>query len=261
MAGSKAGRRKKSGPRYPSGKLVPGEELPAGLLWQRIRERAVTDAGDARMGSQIGLLSLKGALTNVQVAAAIEVRDICAQWHRFEEQRPHTASPSWEFGLRGASLAGTAEDYARKRAKAKKRWERLQDCYPNSAARAVIEDLCVHDLHISPVVLPDVARLLSLIAVRFNLDKSGGAMRYQQAPGAPRAPVLRVIGPEPGKERVVPLAPTPERVSASKAAWMATVRKLNPQASDVDLAKLFDEFTARQDRERFRRAKASRAPS
>ncbi len=172
MAGSKAGRRKKPGPRYPGGKLV-GDEPPAALYWQRARAAAIKQLGDTRFADEVGRLALANKLTHQEMAAVSEIRSIVADWHRVEGLRAAPASPSFEAG-RGRSLSA---DNGKAYSRARRRWERLQNCYPNAVARSVIERLCDGEAIAPPTTLEQVKWLLRRVCIEFNLNESPGSTR------------------------------------------------------------------------------------
>ena len=118
-----------------------------------------------------------GELTSLQVEAGKLVARIYGEFHRATGQpRRSYASPHY-----GRAFAGRPELYRsdHRRARAEKRYARLQDIFGTLAspadvarARAVLEILCVDNLPIPAAYLPNAAVILDRVAAAFELFES-----------------------------------------------------------------------------------------
>jgi len=120
------GRKRKTGRRHPSGKLVqPGKaetlrEVTATVLDARQRQYGVTarQAKDERLGSAIGRLAFMGKITGEQLAAAEIYGDLMARNRAvmgLPSIHPHSASGLLlDEGIFGHSLTEYDPDYVEK---------------------------------------------------------------------------------------------------------------------------------------------------
>src|SRR2546422_10403046 len=94
----RAGRRAKSGPRYPCGKRGESDDLGRPPIWvRRIFDNAEALGLDPRIATQVGRLHILRALTETQVAAADLIARIYGRY-----VRRSVRSPSYEIGMRRA---------------------------------------------------------------------------------------------------------------------------------------------------------------
>jgi hypothetical protein len=210
MAGSKAGRPKKSGPRFPSGDLIRTEDLPATLAWQRIREHTFKDARQSALGTFAGRMYLDGKFTTDEWSALNEIGSLYAAFHRFEGLTAHPHSPGFEAGRGGADtdaveaigneialrlsdarrlprsavrdrLIGWLEDHramlSKERTRAKSRWARLNECFASGRVPENIYRLAVLDQMPPLYELAEIKRSLNIVCYKLNLHKSAGSLR------------------------------------------------------------------------------------
>ena len=178
---AKPGRPPKPGERFPSGDIKPKGE-PTGSIsataWQRIKAEGMRFGLDARLGSEIGRLSLHGELTNAQTVTAFRIGEIYGRFERYKRRRRSVASPSYESGFGDADVAEERMDpdeLARHEVRiqdAERQFHLLQEelpAYP-PAVKAAIEDLCVNDRMINPTQLAEVCYWLDRLTVAFRRD-------------------------------------------------------------------------------------------
>jgi hypothetical protein len=178
----RAGRRAKSGPRYPCGKRRESDDLDGGRppIWvRRIFDNAEALGLDPRIATQVGRLHILRALTETQVAAADLIARIYGRYEYFHGLRRSVRSPSYEIGMRRAEWA---EDRPEETARARDAFLRLQDCFPAAPAalRAAVEQLAVEDRAVSPVHLDGVRAALDRIAGVFGLAPAPAKARRRQ---------------------------------------------------------------------------------
>jgi hypothetical protein len=168
----RAGRRAKTGPRYPCGKRRASDDdsRPPALV-RRIFDNAEALCLDPRIATQVGRLHILRALTETHVAAADLVARIYGRYEYFHGLRRSARSPSYEIGMRRAEWA---EDRPEETARARDAFLKLQDCIPAAPAamRAAVEQLCVEDRAVSPVDLDGIRAALERIAGIFGLAPS-----------------------------------------------------------------------------------------
>lgn len=97
-----AGRKRKAGPRYPSGDLKkPTGDPIAPAAWARVRSDVAKIANDPRLSSEVGRLSFHREITDAQAAAAFKVRDIYAAFEQAKGKHRSSASPDNEPVFKG----------------------------------------------------------------------------------------------------------------------------------------------------------------
>jgi hypothetical protein len=256
--GRKVGRPRQEGrERYPSGQVKPGVS-PTLLARIRIEgmKRVMHPVIYAKIRSQIGRLSFTGQLTDVQSAAAFQIGDTYKHWNRYEQSKKAAKRPNYEQGSGGsADLAkecsseterSVIEDDHRAAAAA---WRAIDDILaglPRNVRQAIL-DLCVHDLAINSLLLPEIRRFLDHLGRQWaDKWRKQGEWRKQKGPIEPA------------------LRPTPMIVERAQAkpphdyeveAFRAVVRQLRPDLDAEGIVTLTDTFLAMRDRELFRAEK------
>lgn len=249
----KGGRPRKNGERYPSGDVKPTVEGIAPALWQRIRADGMAKLLDPRFGSELGRLNMRAELTNAQTATGMRIGEIYGRFERYKRKPRSAKSPSYEMGFGGepdiAEERMTSEEIAqhedRVRA-ATTAWQDLQAKFPNSAARSIIEMLCVEDRPVPSHHLGDLRKLLDFIAAGF-----GAKWKAAKATSALRTKVPEAVKTAPGGELV-------RQRDSSLTALELVLRRVAPKL-DPDGLKLCEQtFIVLRAREEFRRVKPAK---
>jgi hypothetical protein len=163
------------GSRYPSGRRRVNRGHDSSMtLWQRLRNVGAMQ----EVGHVVGRLFFCGELTEVQAAAALRYADIVGRYHRYHnEGRRTAASPAYQRGwghdneIEMHTKNGTVKDYEKRANEARKQYNRLQKHIPNALARAVMDDLCIHEIEVSPMVRKDAIIILNRIAIEFGAGR------------------------------------------------------------------------------------------
>ena len=157
---SKRGRPRLSGERYPSGRLRPGDYRSDTQI-RRIVDQGLALGLDPMLGSHAGRLLLQGHLNDRHLAVIDHVGRIYGRYEFYTELRRRTQSPGYEASKKQAARSCDEEAAAAARAD----FLALQQVIPDfpAEARAVIERLCVDDLHVPQHFLPDLIVLLERI--------------------------------------------------------------------------------------------------
>lgn len=161
--------------RYPSGRRRTHRSLTSMTLWQRLRATSVLQ----EVGHVVGRLFFSGELTEAQASAALRYAEIVGRYDRYFNHagRSTPKSPSYMRGwghdneIEQHQKNGTMPDYERRARDARKAYQRLQKHIPNDLARSVLDDLCIHETEVSPLIRSDVRVILNLIAIEFGAGR------------------------------------------------------------------------------------------
>jgi hypothetical protein len=141
-------------------------------LWQRLRAVGLMQ----ETGHVIGRLFFCGELTEAQAAAALRYAEVTARYERYFNHagRRTAASPAYQRGwghdneIERHEQAQTIKEYEQRASDARKAYARVQKHLPNAIARSVMDDLCIHEIEVSPLVRRDVIIVLDRIAAEFG---------------------------------------------------------------------------------------------
>lgn len=240
---AKKGRPKKAGERYPSGDLKPTTEPIAPALLARIRTDGVALGLDPRLGCEVGRLLLTSQLTTAQASVAFRIGEVYGRFERLKGKTRSVGSPSYQSGSRGE--AGLAEENMTPvelgRLKqsilgAEAEFMRLQDEIPGGRARAAVEQLCVEDRAVNPMLYPGIRELLEHLGRRvFRMSSSRKGTGPVSARSSPKTSA--------------PAAPKP---NIDRIYWIEVVRRLRPDLSDADLSRAYETQQALKARGTFR---------
>lgn len=186
---NKGGRPRKSGERYPSGKLKPqantqaqdvvGSSSISPTSVHRIRELGRAFALDPKLGTELGRLLLLEQVTSLEAAAGFRLADIYRRFERQHGRRRFAKSPSHEFGFKGGPTVDDDDD-------AEKPFLAIQEKLKpfGSHARDHIETLCVDDQPIGPAALFEVRAILAYLGKdHFKMHAAIIPARPQDQPG------------------------------------------------------------------------------
>ncbi len=180
MASEKRGRPRHDGARYPSGRLRPAEYRSDTQI-RRIVEQGLALGLDPMLASQAGRLRLQGHINDRHLAVIDHVGRIYGRYEFYAGLRRRTQSPGYEASKQQAGSSPIATRRRRpRRAPISSRCSRLIPDFP-AEARAVIERLCVDDLHVPQHFLPDLIVLLERIDAA--LWAAGARRRRSRASG------------------------------------------------------------------------------
>ena len=243
----KVGRPRQEGrERYPSGQVKPDGISPT--LWARMRTHGVKQQSNPLVTTQIGRLSFYSQLTNEQTAAAFRIGDTCRRYHRYMQLKESPKSPNHDQGDGAAGLAEKRNDETGRSIEnnlcaAEAAWRVIDDMLAGLSRniRQAILDLCVDDLPINSLLLPDIRRFLDHLA-----RKWADEWRKQKRPIEPAVRLAPMIV-EKAKAK-------PQR-DIDAVAFQALVRKLRPDLNADRVSMLTDKFLASRDRELFRAEK------
>ena len=189
MDNGKRGRPRLRGERYPGGRLRPGDYRSDTQI-RRIVDQGLTLGLDPMLGSQAGRLRLQGHLNDRHLAVIDYIGRVYGRYELHAGLQRRTRSPAYEASKRQAGSSLTSEEAAHA---ARADFLALQKLIPDfpGEARAVIERLCVDDLHIPASFLPDLIVLLE----RIDAALMGG--RRETTPLSPGSLPLRRRAPVP----------------------------------------------------------------
>lgn len=273
--GETRGRKRKDGERYPSGRLKKKEEpaSAAPVTFRRIRDLAVAGALDARMGSEIGRLHLRGEINDAQATTAEHIAAIYARYERMKRMPRRTcASPSY---LRSFGDPDVAEErmtpdelthHERRVRRAVRAYEGLQEELPadttikgtgrlrKSSARAMLEQICVEDLPVGDQNLPALRILLDRISGKLGIAGSTPLPRGRPAEAPRKRPGQKHAHPGT-KMRTAAPEPRPRWPSIKLPDVLAIVRAVRPDLRDSTDKAVSELVTAITDRRRIRSRK------
>jgi hypothetical protein len=161
----KGGRPRKSGERYPGGKLKPqvtqqqaenvvGSSSVSPASVHRIRELGRTFALDPKLGTELGRLLLLERVTTLEAAAGWRIGEVYGRFERQHGKRRAARSPSYELGFRAAGAAAETPDDAQAPFIALQKKLRIY----GARACDAIETLCVDNEPIGPAALQMIVR-------------------------------------------------------------------------------------------------------
>lgn len=184
---NRAGRPRKTGERYPGGKLKPREEDPRFLVMaKRMAEHTIGTLTDARMGAVIGRMRLKRLLTDAEFAAGMKYAEIVGRYERLTGMPERSAaSPSYQRGY--GSFAGSANmtvsEAERRVKRARKEYLRLQNKL-HPSMRDLVERACCDDREIAESQVDAFKVFLNALAHRFRFLRGKMPTQTWHAPGA-----------------------------------------------------------------------------
>ena len=158
---SKRGRPRLQGERYPGGRLRPGDYRSDTQI-RRIVDQGLALGLDPMLGSQAGRLRLQGHLNDRHLAVIDHIGRVYGRYELHAGLQRHTQSPAYAASQRKAGGSPIGEEDA---GAARADFLALQQVMADFpvAARAVIERLCVDDLHVPASFVPDLIVLLERI--------------------------------------------------------------------------------------------------
>ncbi len=263
----KVGRRRKSGERYPSGKLKPRKTLKPDIepmspaLWQRIRQHGRQLGADPRLETELGRLNLHGELTVAMTVTGFGIGEIYGRYESYNRLSSSPKSPSYNASVGEAGISEDLllpeqiEDRERRIRNATRAWEQLEAKIPHEL-RGPIHDLCVSNKHVSPVLYEDIRQLLSRLATEWNMH---GAPRESTPPTVNRrhGPPLHFNKHETeSRPKSVPTITLSEkRPNFDRIYFIQVLREANPLLTVEQAGDLYDKQQALKQRAIFRREK------
>jgi hypothetical protein len=237
------GRPRKNGERTACGALkrVADNGLTPTAI-KRISEDLARGAGDKRFETEVARLLFERKINDREAAAAFRVGEIYGRFERLHGKHRSAVSPSYTIGRAGAPELAD-ERMTDEQVEARDRRERdveaafaaLQDEVPPYPAkwRAMLEHLCVDNLHVPEIWLPELRWMLERIA------------KAARIPGQKKGERNGSGGKSVTPPRVVPLNRTNGAVSTStvprinddRDAWITLIHNLRP---DLDAAALIE---------------------
>jgi hypothetical protein len=169
-------------PRYPSGDIIKAGKELAPTLIRRIADHALTLGADQRIGSVIGLMYLRGELSERQAEAGLRYAELVGEYDRVKGIPPRgERSASYKAGFDADPLDVSRLD-PEERAKAEKRrarrarrverkYEAAQRHIPMFPiiARSVVEEVCCSDREVNAVHREGLRKILDRLAVHFRV--------------------------------------------------------------------------------------------
>lgn len=263
-----AGRKRKSGARYPNGDLKPQGDPIVPAVWGRIRSDVAKLSGDVRLASEVGRLSFHREISDLQAATAFRIGEIYSNFAKAKELSRSARSPNYD---RGFGRSGDSDEIVfREQSKTYPMvayMEQLLDDDPlkkkmraaiaatdafdglqkelwilTPPQRHMIEALCVDDRHLTKDELWKVRELLDWLA-----GKIGKSASKRKARRAERN--TRLLRPKAKPADVSPV--TPKKV-ADHAALRAILQKLRPDLNNHALEQVCATHDLLRERERHR---------
>lgn len=256
------GRNRKSGERYPSGKLKPAAKPTAepisGALYQRIRTHALKLGADPRLASELSRLNLFGELTIVQTTAGHRIAEIYGAYEGLTGLRRSTRSPSYERAYGGGMADSLAREEAEKwatidflelhgtleqllpRPPAIDRTDGTRHIRLHPLANA-IEQLCVENRSISPALYEGVRSVLDYLAQKWGLT----TVRKARA-GSAKKPAASA------KDKTEPPRP---KINLDRQSWIETIRAMRPDLTPEQAGEAYDLAQALKQRAAFVRSR------
>lgn len=140
---SKAGRKRSTGARHPSGKLLQ-TYVPAPAAVRRAVGAAMAGAADASLATQLGWLRLTGQISDKQMAAGLGFASL-AEMHARVCGMPRRVPPAQSIEFRSAGQSDIQIDAAVVAA-TKERHRRASEALRAVGCLDVVVDVCVDDL-------------------------------------------------------------------------------------------------------------------
>lgn len=170
--------------RWPGGKRKPQRVVRhAGVnnIAKRFEvnwDAMIAFGADERWGSSVGRLYMEGSLSSIQATAGIEYARLAGEYDRYHSisrRTPKSQSYQRSFGGQDDIVErhvqnGTVRSYERKAKRVKKRWQAIEDCMPNEAARRIVDDVCLYERDVPSSMSGDLAAVLNRIAHVLRLD-------------------------------------------------------------------------------------------
>ncbi len=241
---STKGRTRKAGERTACGALkrVTDNGLTPTAI-KRIGEDLARGAGDKRFETEVARLLFERKLNDREAAAAFKVGEIYGRFERLHGKKRSAVSPSYTIGRAGAPELAD-ERMTAEQVEARDRMERdveaafeaLQAEVPPYPAkwRAMLEHLCVDNLHVPEIWLPELRWMLEQIAkaaripgqkhVKGDRNDGGGVKTVPRV-----VPLNRTNG--------AASTSTAPRINDDRDAWLCLIRNLRP---DMDAAALVE---------------------
>jgi len=247
------GRPAQPGERYACGKRKPTGEPIAPAAWQRIRTDIARTSNDPRLESEIGRLSFHKELTDAQAATAFRIGEIYRTFERFKGLGRSCRSPNYGSGGDGSIaeellLPQALENLERKIRSSNEAFGALSaelKLYPVKV-REIIEELCVANHHISPMLLDDVRVMLDRLTGFFGATTSKKQQRVEL-----QVPLIAATKP-------VPALPSPRRVDADKVALLLVLGNTDPNFRVLPPHEKYEFFAAAKARAIFNDGKRQR---
>lgn len=189
-------------------------------FWKRAHEllRDESWEGFAKLGlnpmygTEVGRLYCDGTFNPSHCEAARIYAEVIGRHdHYFKDPKlPRTpGSPAYERSFRGnddeierRETDGSIKSYERKANRAKKAYKKLTGCLPNETARAVLDDLCIHDLPPPSHLIREIRACLELISKKFKhkfeRTNADGKIKAWTAPPAVAEAETEVDGQDGG---------------------------------------------------------------
>ncbi len=270
------GRPRKAGDRTPCGALkrVADNGLTPTAI-KRITEDLARGAGDKRFESEVARLLFEKKLNDREAAAAFKVGEIYGRYERLHSKRRSAVSPSYMIGRTGApELADErmTSDQIAAREKRERDTEAaflaIQDEIPSYPPRwrAILEHLCVENLHVPEIWLPELRWMLEKIAKAARVPGQKGAKAGERGgTGAAKQPQGTLSRPKGTDVRpngtaspsIVPRQSFDHHSGDDRDAWLTVARKLRPDLDDMALLEAYRFQGALRDRAVFMRERAT----
>lgn len=257
--GRKGGRPRKTGERYPGGRLKPATEgIPPALL-ARVKANVVKFFADPRFSTPFGTLALEGVFTTPQWGAGNRIGEIYHTYHRLKQLRENPKSPNYEGGFHGSSdlaeerMSKTQlEAHEAKITAAEAAWRTVDSALasvPRNVREGVIE-LCVNDRSVNPALYGGIARFLDQMSLRWPeaRDRRTDTKR-RVLPTLRSTPLLATAK----TTAAPPKGPDPTTLSLERV-----VHAIRPDLDSAGVRQVTEAFHALRDREVFRRGKRNR---
>jgi hypothetical protein len=257
--GSKGGRSRKPGARYPSGHhRPPGQESGSPTEWARIRAEVAKAAKDTRLASEAGRLNFHGEITNAETATAFKIGEVYHRYHRLKQLRESAKSANFEGGMGSADLAeermtfDQLEEHERAIRSAEEAWKKIDDRLADvpRALRQAVLDVCVYDQPTNPMLYPDLRWFLGEMSKRWTPGwKAKDSARSGR--GATTRHGADIVEAMPSK-------PTVRRPDTALGPLRAVVHRLRPDLDQMGIDLVVDTFVALRARQEFRDKKVGK---
>lgn len=248
------GRPPKPGPRTACGALKRATDnglTPTAI--KRISEDLARGAGDKRFETEVARLLFERKINDREAAAAFKVGEIYGRFERLHGKKRSAVSPSYTMGRAGAPELAD-ERMTSEQVEARDQRERdveaafaaLQDEVPPYPAklRAMLENLCVDNLHVPEIWLPELRWMLERIAkaARIPGQKNAKGDRNDGKAGkvVPQSSAGRIVGTPTRTNSSISTSMTTRFIvnfTDDREAWIALIHNLRP---DMDAAALVE---------------------
>ncbi len=244
------GRPRKAGERtaYGALKRVTDNGLTPTAI-KRIVEDLARGAGDKRFETEVARLLFERKLNDREAAAAFKIGEIYGRFERLHGKKRSAVSPSYTIGRAGApELADermTAEQVEvrdKRERDTEAAWLVLQDEIPPYPAkwRSMIEHLCVENLHVPEIWLPELRWMLERIAKAARIpgqkNMKGDRNDGKAGKAVPQPSAGRIVGTPNRTNGALSTSMAP-RINDDRDAWLCLIHNLRP---DMDAAALVE---------------------